>query len=207
MTFDSITLSARSQFFLSQTKEAFSASNIEELREIVREHNRLYYTESSAVISDREYDTLFKLLGELEEKFQDFNPTSPTVRIDVLLSNQFQKAKHLSPMISLDNTYNEEDIADFEKRIRNILKDQKDLDYMVDLKFDGLGMSILYRDGKLVRALTRGNGIEGENITINALHVEGVPRSIPYDGEIEIRGEVIMPHAAFHRVNDERLLS
>ena len=114
-------LSSRSSFFLNSPEQDFDAGVIEELRSIVRDHNRLYYTESAPVVSDREYDLLFKLLERLEERFGDISPDSPTRKIDVLLSRQFEKAKHLSPMISLDNTYNAEDIADFEKRIRNIL--------------------------------------------------------------------------------------
>lgn len=160
MNFNTLELSSRSNFFLNTDFQSLSSENIEELRDILREHNRLYYTESAPVVSDREYDTLFKLLEALEKRFNAYSPDSPTTKIDVLLSRQFQKAKHLAPMISLDNTYDAADIADFEKRIRNILKDEKELEYMIDLKFDGLGISILYREGKLVRALTRGNGVE-----------------------------------------------
>lgn len=131
------TLFERSIFFLANA-HALAKESIPEIRDILREHNRLYYTESAPVITDKEYDSLFALLGELETRFSDFDPHSPTARIDVMLSRQFQKARHLSPMISLDNTYDEADIADFEKRIRNILKTEADLAYMIDLKFDGL---------------------------------------------------------------------
>ena len=99
-----------------------SESDISGLQEVLREHNRLYYTEQSPVISDREYDELFKVLKNLEERYGIFDPASPTKRIDVLVSHQFEKGLHKSPMISLDNTYDEADLLDFEKRIRNILK-------------------------------------------------------------------------------------
>lgn len=135
-------------------------SDISGLQVVLREHNRLYYTEQSPIISDREYDRLFSALKNLEEQYGVFDPTSPTKRIDVLVSSQFQKGFHASPMISLDNTYDEDDLLDFESRIRNILKSDRPLSYDMELKFDGLGLSLTYRDGRLVRALTRGNGIE-----------------------------------------------
>lgn len=105
---------------------------------------------------------------------------SPTKRIDVLVSSQFSKGLHTSPMISLDNTYDAADLADFEKRIRNILKSDQTLAYFMELKFDGLGLSITYRDGRLVRALTRGNGIEGEDVTVNTLQIANIPKTIPF---------------------------
>lgn len=109
-------------------------------------------------------------------------------------------------MISLDNTYDEHDLADFEGRIRNILKSEETLAYAMELKFDGLGLSLTYRNGELVRALTRGNGIEGEDVTINALQIQSIPRSIPFKSrEVEIRGEVVLPVSEFMRINHERM--
>lgn len=181
--------------------------DIPEIRNLLREHNRLYYMESAPVISDAEYDRLFKLLESLEEKFGDFDPSSPTSHIDVLLSRQFEKGEHRHPMISLDNTYDSDDLSDFEKRIRNILKTEEPLEYDIELKFDGLGISLTYERGRLVRALTRGNGLEGEDVTVNALTLENVPKIIAHRETIEIRGEVIMPHEAFRRTNEDRLLT
>ncbi len=203
---DSRSLLERSLGFLEKPG-SLSESDLGELRSLLREHNRLYYVESAPVLSDTEYDRLFRLLSDLEVRFSDFDPESPTNRIDVLLSRQFEKGKHASAMISLDNTYDEADLADFEKRIRNILKSDAPLEYDVELKFDGLGMSLSYENGRLVRALTRGNGVEGEDITVNAFAIRNVPKTIPYLGAIEIRGEVVMPHEAFRRTNEERLLS
>jgi DNA ligase (NAD+) len=203
---DSRDLLSRSLSFLERA-ETLSKTDLPELRDLLREHNRLYYTESAPVLSDTEYDRLFRLLSDLEAKFGDFDPESPTNRIDVLLSRQFEKGRHAAPMISLDNTYDENDLTDFEGRIRNILKTDAPLGYDVELKFDGLGISISYEDGRIVRVLTRGNGVEGEDVTVNALTIKNIPKTIPYQGAIEIRGEVVMPHEAFHRTNDERLLS
>lgn len=124
--------------------DAAGSGAIAEIRDLLREHNRRYYVESDPVVSDAEYDALFKLLQSLEEKYSDFDPASPTNRIDVLLSRQFEKGEHRYPMISLDNTYNAEDLSDFEKRIRNILKTEDPLAYDIELKFDGLGASLTY---------------------------------------------------------------
>ncbi len=143
---------------------SLNESQIPLLQEVLRAHNGLYYTEQSPIISDQEYDTLFRTLKALEEQYGVWDPTSPTKRIDVLVSSQFQKGLHASQMISLDNTYDENDIADFEGRIRNVLR-QKNIEilsdsalsYAMELKFDGLGLSLTYRNGELIRALTRGN--------------------------------------------------
>ncbi|EKD29253.1 MAG: hypothetical protein ACD_78C00464G0010, partial [uncultured bacterium (gcode 4)] len=180
-------------------------SDIPALVEILREHNRLYYSEQSPIISDREYDALFQALKNLEEQYSTVDMLSPTKRIDVLVSSQFQKWLHAWPMISLDNTYDEKDLLDFEKRIRNVLKSDKILWYFMELKFDGLGLSLTYRNGELVRALTRGNGVEGEDVTINALQIENIPKTIPFQEEVEIRGEVVLPISEFNRINRERM--
>lgn len=183
-------------------------SDIEPLQCVLREHNSLYYIKQSTIISDQEYDTLFKTLKNLETTYGHYDPTSPTNRIDVLVESQFKKGRHASQMISLDNTYDEADIADFEKRIRNVLKSDEVLAYDMELKFDGLGLSLMYREGKLVRALTRGNGVEGEDVTINALQIKSIPQKIPFtEREIEIRGEVVLPISEFKRINRERMES
>lgn len=205
MTMQKTELLAQSIDFLSRS-ESLKESDIPALQGILREHNTLYYAEQSPIISDREYDLLFQMLKHLEERYDIRDTGSPTKHIDVLVSNQFKKWLHASQMISLDNTYDENDIADFEGRIRNILKSDEILAYSMELKFDGLGLSLTYRDGKLVRALTRGNGVEGEDVTINALQIKSIPRSIPFRSrEIEIRGEVVLPISEFTRINQERM--
>ena len=107
-------------------------------------------------------------------------------------------------MLSLDNTYDGADILDFDKRIKNILKSEADIEYCIEVKFDGLGIALTYENGKLVRALTRGNGVEGEDITVNAMQIATIPKTIPLLGNVEIRGEVIMPIAAFQALNARR---
>jgi DNA ligase (NAD+) len=129
-----LSLLERSKYFL--TNADFKAEDIVELQNIIREHNALYYNEESPVISDMEYDELFKLLKNLEEKFNIFDKDSPTKRIDVLAGNQFKKGLHKYPMISLDNTYDAQDLRDFEKRIFNIIKKDITIKYLIELKFD-----------------------------------------------------------------------
>ena len=200
-------LLSRSEFFLETPESTLAAEQIPELQEIIRAHNELYYLKSEPIIDDIGYDKLFRKLSNAEARLGIFDANSPTKRIDVLLSHQFEKGKHLSPMISLDNTYNLAELSEFGKRARNVLDRNDPLAAIIELKFDGLGMSILYRNGTFVRALTRGNGVEGEDISVNALEVSGVPRTIPFTGEIEIRGEVVMPHSEFKRVNEARLIT
>lgn len=168
-------------------KMSITPETVPLLQELIREHNRRYYVESAPLIDDGEYDRLFKLLVDAEERFGIYDPNSPTKRIDVLVSRQFEKGRHKYPMISLDNTYDTDDILEFAKRARNVLKKNVTLESCLELKFDGLGISLLYRDGVLVRALTRGNGIEGEDVTINALEIASIPRKIDFMDEVEIR--------------------
>ena len=143
-------------------KHNLKKSDILILREIVREHNRLYYQDESPIISDTEYDELFHALARLEADHGMFDESSPTARLAILASEQFQKVKHMYPMISLDNTYSVDEVRDFEKRIRNILKDDTlgDLAYYIQPKYDGLGLAVIYEYGKLKQAVTRGSGVE-----------------------------------------------
>lgn len=200
------TLLTKSNYYLENGSN-LGKQDIVWLQEILREHNRLYYNEESPVVSDEEYDRLFKILKKLEEKYGVNYEQSSTSKIDVLVSNQFQKAVHIYPMISLDNTYDSEDILDFEKRILNILKKEIELPYVIELKFDWLGVSLTYQDWKLIKALTRGNWIEWEDITINAMQIKSIPAEIPFKTteEIEIRWEVVMPILAFENLNKQRL--
>ena len=192
------------------TKDIFSRfdrltkDDIRTLRDCIRAHNTLYYQKQSPIISDEEYDRLFAQLRELEKEHGDIDPTSPTQSIQVYLDRQFEKGRHSAPMLSLDNTYSTDDVRAFEERIRNILKTDEPIAYVIEPKFDGLGMALTYEDGRLVRALTRGNGVEGEDVTVNAFQIQNIPHTIPYTGTIEVRGEVIMTHDAFARLNSTR---
>lgn len=180
------------------------------LREVIREHNRLYHIDEQPIISDTEYDQLFHALARLESDHDMFDMDSPTARLAVLASEQFQKVKHLYPMISLDNTYNIEEVRDFEGRMYNVLKEQspKNFTYYVQPKYDGLGLAVIYEYGKLVQAITRGSGVEGEDVTLGAFEIQDIPKNIEALQNIprmEVRGEVMMSRTTFERVNRERL--
>ncbi|EKE30243.1 MAG: NAD-dependent DNA ligase [uncultured bacterium (gcode 4)] len=195
----------KSNYFLNW--DTFTKDEVNELQEILREHNKLYYNDESPILTDKEYDDLFRLLKMLEEKYNIFDLNSPTKRIDVLVGNQFNKWTHIAPMISLDNTYDSKDILDFEKRICNILKTDIELPYIIELKFDWLWVSLTYKNWKLLKALTRWNWIEWEDITVNALQINSIPKEIPFDfpEPIEVRGEVVMPISSFEALNKRRL--
>jgi len=182
------------------------------LREVLPEHNRLYYQEQSPIISDYEYDQLFHALARLEADHDMITSDSPTNRLAILASEQFQKVQHRFPMISLDNTYNLAEIRDFEQRIRNSLKDRSPeiLEYYLQPKFDGLGLAVVYEYGNLVQAITRGSGVEGEDVTLNAFEIENIPKKIDVLESVkrmEIRGEIMMRRSVFESVNRERLES
>jgi DNA ligase (NAD+) len=187
-------------------------SDILTLREVIREHNRLYHIAESPIISDTEYDQLFHALARAESDYGVLDADSPTARLAILASEQFQKVKHLYPMISLDNTYSVHEVRDFEQRMRNVLKENVpvELNYYVQPKYDGLWLALVYHFGKLDQAITRGSGVEGEDVTIWAWEIENIPKEIPelkYTERMEIRGEVMMSRTVFAHVNSERLSS
>jgi DNA ligase (NAD+) len=158
---DTNQLLAHTQDFL-QRKHLLKKGDIALLREVIREHNQRYYEHEAPIISDTEYDILFHALARLEVDHDMFDDASPTAKLAILASNQFQKVKHLYPMISLDNTYSGQDVYDFEVRMRNILKGMapKNMTYYIQPKYDGLGLAIIYRYGKFTQAVTRGSGVE-----------------------------------------------
>ena len=132
------------------------------LREVIREHNRLYHIAESPIISDTEYDELFHALARAESDYDMLDAESPTAQLAILASGQFQKVAHIYPMISLDNTYSVEEVRDFEQRMRNVLKENAptELSYYIQPKYDGLGLAVVYEYGKLTQAITRGSGVE-----------------------------------------------
>ncbi len=185
-------------------------SDILPLREVVREHNALYYQNEAPIISDTEYDQLFHGLARLEADHDMFDKDSPTAKLAIMASEQFQKVKHIYPMISLDNTYNMQEVRDFEWRIERVLKEKhpKEFYYYIQPKFDGLGLAVIYEYGKMRQAITRGSGIEGEDVTLTAFEISNIPKNIENLRNIErmeVRGEVIMSRTEFNRVNKERL--
>ena len=185
---------------------------IESLRETIRHHEYLYYVLDHPQISDAEFDKLMRQLKDLEaENPALITPDSPTQRVGGKPREGFVKVPHSSPMLSLDNTYSEEELRAWERRVHE-LSGRKDVDYVCELKLDGMSLALIYQDGKLVRGITRGDGSVGEDVTLNVRTVRSVPLSIPKEKlkkagippDFEVRGELLMPLAAFKRMNDER---
>ncbi len=186
------------------------AKRAEELRAEVRRHERLYYVLDRPEITDAEYDALFRELQGLEAEHPELvTPDSPTQRVGGAPSEQFAKVRHRSPMLSLQNAFEEEEIRAWDRRIRSAVGDE--VTYTCELKIDGLAISLTYRNGQLVRAATRGDGLTGEDVTTNVRTIRSVPLTVaPLRGlpeEFEVRGEVYMPIASFERLNQEMELA
>ena len=186
--------------------EARAAKRIEQLREEIRKHDRRYYEEAAPIISDREYDRLYKELVDLETQFSDLvTPDSPTQRVGGKPLKAFEQVSHLIPMLSLDNTYSEEEVKNFYARIQRLLPDEK-IPVVIEPKVDGVAVSLIYENGKLRQAATRGDGNVGDNITQNIRTIRSVPERL-CDGApklLEARGEVYMDRKGFEKLNDER---
>lgn len=196
--------------FLHKDLETLSREDITELRDIITFHRYQYYELEKPLITDDEFDKLYTLLVTWEEKFgMHHDVDTPTKEVNRLEENHFTKAPHKHPMISLDNTYNADDLVEFEKRIKRILDSDADssrsIEYIIEYKFDGLGIALTYEKGRLVRALTRWDGIRGEDITLNALQIDNIPKNISFQWSLEVRGEVVMSRAAFEKLNAKRL--
>jgi DNA ligase (NAD+) len=179
---------------------------LEELRREVRRHEHLYHVLDRPEISDAQYDALFRELQDLEAAHPGLvTLDSPTQRVGAEPSAQFAEVRHRSPMLSLQNAFAEEEIRAWDKRVRAVVGDE--VAYVCELKIDGLAMSLTYRDGRLARAATRGNGLTGEDLTANVRTIRSVPLTIePLAGlpaEFEVRGEVYFPLASFERLNRE----
>src|SRR4030081_43262 len=185
---------------------------IEALRHRIRHHEHLYYVLDQPKISDAEFDKLMQQLQQLEAEHPTLiTPDSPTQRVGGKPREGFFKVRHSSPMLSLDNTYGEEELRAWERRVHE-LTGRKDVDYVCELKLDGMSLSLGYDDGHLARGITRGDGTVGEDVTLNVRTVRSVPLSIPKEKlkeagipvDFEVRGELLMPLAAFKRMNEER---
>jgi len=179
---------------------------IEELRDLINEHNHKYYVLSSPEISDYDYDQMMKELETLERKYPDYHdPASPTERIGSDITKVFEQVAHAYPMLSLGNTYSKEELADFDKRVSKNLNEP--YEYVCELKYDGVSISIYYHDGRLSHAITRGDGTKGDNVTNNVKTIRSIPLKLKgkgYPGDFYVRGEIYMPHAGFARLNEER---
>jgi len=185
---------------------------LESLREKIRHHEYLYYVLDHPEISDAEFDRLMQQLKDLEAEHPGLiTGDSPTQRVGGKPREGFVKVPHSSPMLSLDNTYSEEELRAWERRVHE-LSGRKEIDYVCELKLDGMSLALIYEDGKLVRGITRGDGSVGEDVTLNVRTVRSVPLSIAKERlkragipeDFEVRGELLMPTAAFKKVNEAR---
>ena len=203
------------------------------LRNEIEYHNDLYYNENKSIISDIEYDKLINELKKMEEinpelkinfnknikirkyekirsgKYQKF--ITPSEKVGGITDTQkFSKVRHRVPMLSLSNTYNISEIEDFDKRIKKIIwtenveNNSKELEYILELKLDGLSISLIYENGELVQAVTRGDGQVGEDVTENIKEISTVPKKLKENVSLEVRGEIILPISSFNRINQER---
>lgn len=178
-----------------------------QLRKELHEHNYKYYVLNQPEISDQEFDFMMKELQELEARHEDmFDPNSPTQRVGSDINQEFTQVTHKYPMLSLANTYSQEEVADFYNSVKKGLSGE-DFEICCELKYDGLSISLTYEDGKLVRGVTRGDGVHGDDVTANVKTIRSIPLVLK-DGdwpkEFEIRGEILMPWNVFERLNQER---
>jgi DNA ligase (NAD+) len=185
---------------------------IETVRDKIRHHEYLYYVLDNPEISDQDFDRLMQQLKDLETEHPSLiTADSPTQRVGGKPREGFVKLRHSSPMLSLDNTYSEEELRGWERRVHE-LSGRKDVDYVCELKLDGMSLALVYENGTLARGVTRGDGTTGEDVTLNVRTVRSIPLSIDRDKlkkagippDFEVRGELLMPTAAFKKVNEER---
>lgn len=184
---------------------------MERLREEIRHHDTLYYVQDQPSIPDREYDLLMRELQGLEEKFPGLvTPDSPTQRVGGKVEEKFTAIVHKTPMLSLDNAFSVDELREFHQRVIKGLKNvsPEDIEYFVELKFDGLAVTLTYENGVFVQGATRGNGKEGEDITANLRTIQSIPLNISRKkekyGTLDVRGEVFMPRESFRKLNKTR---
>jgi DNA ligase (NAD+) len=185
---------------------------VEKLREKIRHHEYRYYVLDAPEVSDADFDKLMNELKRIEAQHPALiTPDSPTQRVGGKPREGFVKARHSSPMLSLDNAYSEEELRDWERRVHD-LSGRTDLEYLCELKLDGMSLALVYSDGRLQRGITRGDGSTGEDVTLNVRTVRSIPLTVAKDKlkkagiptDFETRGEMLMPLAAFHKLNEER---
>src|SRR5690606_34409705 len=180
---------------------------IAELTEKINFHNHLYYQEDTTEISDLEFDQLLEELSRLEKDFPEFlKEDSPTQRVGGNITKEFETVSHGYRMLSLGNTYSEAELLAFDERVAKILG-HRDYTYFCELKFDGVAISLVYENGKLLRAVTRGDGVRGDNVTENVRTIRNIPLSIRGEDvpeRFEVRGEIFLPKREFLKINAER---
>ena len=187
---------------------------IQALSKLLEQHNYNYYVLDNPTISDYDFDQLLEELMALEKQFPEFlSPNSPSQRVGGQITKEFKSVKHQYAMLSLSNSYNQEDLLDFDRRVREGLGItaigglfDEGIDYVCELKFDGLSISLIYENGKLTQAITRGDGVQGDDVTTNAKTIKSIPLQLKgnYPEKFEIRGEVFMPRPVFDAINKER---
>src|ERR1043166_1042805 len=186
--------------------QAQAAKQMEHLRNEIRRHDRLYYEEATPIISDREYDRLYAELVDLQTQFPDLvTPDSPSQRVGGKPLKAFEQVPHLIPMLSLDNTYSEEEVKNFYARIQRLLPNEK-IPVVIEPKVDGVAVSLIYENGRLRQAATRGDGTVGDDITQNIRTIRSVPERLRGAAPklLEVRGEVYMDKRGFEKLNEER---
>ena len=181
---------------------------IDQLREELHRHNHNYYILNAPVISDQEFDKLMRELQDLEARHPEhFDPTSPSMRVGSDINKDFVQVEHKYPMLSLGNTYSEAEVTEFYERVRKSLNE--DFEICCEMKFDGTSISLTYEDGRLIRAVTRGDGVRGDDVTDNVKTIRSIPlvlHGTGYPKSFEIRGEILMPWTVFEELNREREL-
>jgi NAD-dependent DNA ligase len=179
---------------------------IDQLREELHTHNHNYYILNAPTISDQEFDRLMRELQDLEAKHPEhYDENSPSVRVGSDLNKEFRQVEHKYPMLSLGNTYSETEVREFYERVRKALNE--DFEICCELKFDGTSISLTYEDGRLVQAVTRGDGVRGDDVTDNVKTIRSIPLRLSGEGyprRFEIRGEILMPWTVFEELNRER---
>jgi len=184
-------------------------NKINDLRKKIKEYDYNYYVLANSKVSDFEYDTLLKELEALEQTYPQFiTSDSPTQRVGSDLTKDFPSVKHSIPMLSLANSYNEDDLLDFDKRIKNLLDTNDEIEYVCELKIDGVSISLIYENNNFLRAITRGDGTAGEDVTNNIKTIRSIPLSVDSNksknSSFEVRGEVFMDKEKFNDLNEER---
>ena len=200
-------LQASTGHFLKQLDKGISAKEVEKLRDVLRFHEYRYYILNDPLVSDYEYDQIYKALEKIEAENKSLiTPDSPTQRVAKDLTKNFPTVQHLVPMLSLDNSYNEEDLVAFDRRARELSGVNK-IEYCAEPKFDGGSISLIYENDFLVRGATRGNGVEGDEITTNIKQIRTIPLSAAFSRyglqQIEIRGEVLINKTNFAKYNQQ----
>ncbi|MEO6884122.1 MAG: NAD-dependent DNA ligase LigA [Bacteroidia bacterium] len=187
------------------TKEE-AQHKIEELSNALNQHNYNYYVLSKSLVSDFEFDKLLEELIQLEKEFPEFlKSDSPSQRVGGEIAKEFQSVKHKYLMLSLGNTYSEQDLREFDERVKKVTGEQ--LEYICELKYDGVAIGLTYKNGQLVQAVTRGDGVQGDDVTANVKTIKSIPlklHSTDFPNEFEIRGEIFLPRPVFDEINRER---